>query len=277
MSDGESGQNGGGFGEAAAQSHATANESNELHAAMRHENTINQGGVTDNIDATKYGGGKYDTVEALDNGYLELQSKFSQKMQSFTGAPDAGYEYAMPESLESTGMSHDTADPLVQAFAEIAKDSGMNQEMYEKCMDIFYDSHARAHESNSEDAHLASEDSYNTQINELGGNEGEVMARVEDMAVTMSRFGGVSEAEVVSVIEGIQTAEQLAGLEKILAASRVSAIPTSASGMPMSDGGIKDLMARMKTAPASEQAIMQQEIDSRLEQRYPGMAPMSGG
>ena len=83
MSEGEvSGQNGGAFGEAAAQANTQSNQTSELHAAMRHENTINQGGVKDHVDSTKYGGGKYDTVEALDNGYLELQRTFTQKMQS---------------------------------------------------------------------------------------------------------------------------------------------------------------------------------------------------
>ncbi len=279
MSEGEvSGQNGGAFGEAAAQaSTAPTGASSEMQAAIRHENTINQGGVTDNIDSTKFGGGKYDSVEALDSGYLELQSKFSQKMQSFTGAPEEGYEYAMPDSLVSAGLQHDTSDPIVAEFAALAKEGGMNQEMYDQCMDLFYDAQARGSESNAEQAQLASEDHYNEQIKELGGNENEVLARVEDVITTITRFPGVTNDEVVSLVEGLNSASQLAALEKIVASSKVSAIPTSAGGMPLTDGGMKQLMTQMMTARGSEKQALQEELDSRMSARYPGMAPMSGG
>lgn len=277
MSEGEvSGQNGGAFGEAAAQANTQSNQTSELHAAMRHENTINQGGVKDHVDSTKYGGGKYDTVEALDNGYLELQRTFTQKMQSFTGAPEEGYEYAMPDSLLAAGLVHDTADPIVQEFAAIAKEGGMNQEMYDKCMDLFYDAQARGSEAQAEQAHLASEDHYNEQIQELGGNENEVLARVEDVITTITRFPGVNNDEIIGLVEGLNSASQLAALEKIVASSKVSAIPTSASGMPMTDGGIKELMSQMMTARGPEKQMLQQEIESRMQARYPGMAPMNG-
>lgn len=281
MSEGEvSGQNGGAFGEAAAEASTTtapSGASSELISAMRHENSINQGGVTDNIDSTKFGGGKYDSVEALDSGYLELQSKFSQKMQSFTGAPEEGYEYAMPDSLVSAGLRHDTADPIVAEFAALAKEGGMNQEMYDQCMDLFYDAQARGSESNAEQAQLASEDHYNEQIKELGGNENEVLARVEDVITTITRFPGVTNDEVVGLIEGLNTASQLAALEKIVASSKVSAIPTSAGGMPLTDGGMKQLMTQMMTARGSEKQALQEELDSRMSARYPGMAQMGSG
>ncbi len=72
---------------------------------------------------------KYKSVQAQAEAYNALESKLG----AFTGAPD---EYALnvPEGLEGEFTAD---DPLLVAAQEFAKDSNMNQESFDKMVDIY--------------------------------------------------------------------------------------------------------------------------------------------
>jgi len=72
---------------------------------------------------------KYKTVQAQAEAYNSLESKFG----SFTGAPDE-YEMNVPEGLEG---EFDKDDPLLVAAREYAKDSNMNQDSFDKLVNLW--------------------------------------------------------------------------------------------------------------------------------------------
>lgn len=71
--------------------------------------------------------GFIDVAKMVKSGF-NLESKFG----SFTGAPDE-YDMPTPEYLEG---DIDKEDPYLQEFMALAKDSNMNQESFQKFMDI---------------------------------------------------------------------------------------------------------------------------------------------
>ncbi len=64
--------------------------------------------------------------------YNELSGKFG----SFTGAPDT-YDFSLSEELTANGVELNMDDPLVSQFSEMAKESGMNQEMANKMLNMY--------------------------------------------------------------------------------------------------------------------------------------------
>lgn len=63
--------------------------------------------------------------------YVELQKKFG----SFTGAPEE-YEYNVKDEWTEKGYTFDAEDPIFDMAKEMAKELGMNQEGFDKLMDL---------------------------------------------------------------------------------------------------------------------------------------------
>jgi hypothetical protein len=75
-------------------------------------------------------------TDAVLKSYSELEKRFG----SFTGAPDE-YEFKaseeMTEKLAEHGMELDFEDPLYTAAVEMAKETGMNQEGFERLANLY--------------------------------------------------------------------------------------------------------------------------------------------
>jgi hypothetical protein len=78
---------------------------------------------------------KYKTVAEQAKAYPELFKKHGElasKLKGFQGAPEQ-YEMSMPEELKEQ-MEWNADDPLLSEFQTIAKEAGMSQETFVKCL-----------------------------------------------------------------------------------------------------------------------------------------------
>ena len=69
-----------------------------------------------------YGGGKYDSVSALENGYSELQKSYSQKLGGFSGSPEDGYVtaegFTADEGLAAWGKENQLSQAGYDSYME---------------------------------------------------------------------------------------------------------------------------------------------------------------
>ncbi len=76
--------------------------------------------------------GKYKTVQAQAEAYNALESKFG----SFTGAPEA-YELNASDELTEAGVTFADDDGMVGEFKTLATDMGINQEGFDKMLNLY--------------------------------------------------------------------------------------------------------------------------------------------
>lgn len=82
-----------------------------------------------------FDGKKYKSVAEQAKAYPELFKKHGElasKLKGFTGAPEK-YELSVPEDLKEQ-MTWSADDPLLSEFQGIAKEAGMSQEVFAKCL-----------------------------------------------------------------------------------------------------------------------------------------------
>lgn len=132
--------------------------------------------------------------------YSELEGKFG----SFTGAPDA-YEFNTSDDMAAKFAEHgieiDTKDdPLYAAAVEMAKDTGMNQEGFDKLANLYLMTQLGEAE--------ASKDYLATQMQELGENADKRIANIDawgqknlDPEMYESLKASVSSAAMVPIME----------------------------------------------------------------------------
>ncbi len=75
---------------------------------------------------------KYKSVDEQAKAYTELEGKFG----SFTGAPE-DYKLNISDELKEKGVEIADDDPILDEAFKMAKDLGMNQEGFDKMLDIF--------------------------------------------------------------------------------------------------------------------------------------------
>jgi len=78
------------------------------------------------------GRSEQESLELQAKSYTELQSKFG----SFTGPPDE-YTLGVSEEMAEHGIEFESDDPMIEGFSQIAKDGGMNQEMFGKVLEHY--------------------------------------------------------------------------------------------------------------------------------------------
>lgn len=77
---------------------------------------------------------KYGTVEEQAKAYKELESRFG----GFTGAPkDGDYTVTLSDELQELGIEIAPDDPLYADAVEFAKGTNMNQEGFDKMMNLY--------------------------------------------------------------------------------------------------------------------------------------------
>ena len=76
---------------------------------------------------------KYKTVADQAKAYKDLESKFG----TFTGAPDEYADVTLNENLAEMGIEIDKEDGLYQEAMKFAKESNMNQEGFDKIVNLY--------------------------------------------------------------------------------------------------------------------------------------------
>lgn len=108
-------------------------------------------GVPGSGDAPEwFKGGKYQTVEEQAKAYPELEKRFG----TFTGSPDE-FSVNLSQELTESGMEINNDDPLMVDALAFAKESNMNQEGFDKMMNLY--GMAKMAESKAQEENLASE------------------------------------------------------------------------------------------------------------------------
>lgn len=89
-------------------------------------------------------------TDNMAKSYGELEKKFG----AFTGSPDE-YSFNVSEEMDSKfqemGMEVNKEDPLLQAAMEMAKDTGMNQEGFDKLANLYLMTQLGDHEAHKAD------------------------------------------------------------------------------------------------------------------------------
>ena len=245
-------------------------ETSDMQQAMRQEHggqeAVQQPGQSDGLYA-----GKYQSVEALVDGYKNLQSSYDSRYGGFTGAPEGEYKYTPHPDLVDSEYKLDPKSDSMQRFNSLAKELSMSQDSYDHLMNIY------THEMNTQlaqsahDAGIAEQESYENYIADLGGNEESVHRQTEDMIVKLARIPGMTDESIESLIGNLQDSTAFTAIQQILSQLEYSSVPGSSGVSPgMSEN---DLMARMKEAMGMQgmqgQRAME-EVNRLYEQYYPG-------
>lgn len=161
--------------------------------------------------------------------YNELSGKFG----SFTGAPDT-YEFSLSEELTEKGVTLDAESPLIANFQELAKESGMNQDMANKLVNMFVEGQYADSQSGEE----AETQRVADEMALLGDN---AQARVDNI----SKWANANMDP--SFIEGIEaaayTADSVKAIEALIALTRNAPVVNNdaVESSGITEGELKDL------------------------------------
>ncbi len=147
-----------------------------------------------------YKGDKYKTVASQAEAYTALEKKFG----GFSGAPKDGYY--LPEGVEESALS--------EAFVEMASDSGMSQETFDKGFELLQANSEAGIEANKE-----------IQIGLLGENAAQRIKTVEGFL--RNNLGADEYKELAG---GVESAQTIMLIEQLIKSTGQTTLP--------SDGGI---------------------------------------
>lgn len=151
-------------------------------------------------------GEKYKTVEDQAKAYTALEGKFG----SFTGAPEE-YTVTISEELQEKGVEFAEDDPLLTEAQEMAKELGMNQEGFDRMLNMY----ATMQLAETQ----AIEDLRTEQMKELGNNGQERVDNLDAWAkanLSADLYDGFKEMAI--------SANAVKAMERLVAMSRGKAI-----------------------------------------------------
>lgn len=154
-------------------------------------------------------GEKYKTVEDQAKAYTALEGKFG----SFTGAPEE-YTVSLSEELQEKGVEFAEDDPLLTDAKDMAKELGMNQEGFERMLNMY----ATAQLAETQ----AIEELRTEQLKELGNNGQERVDNLDAWAKTnlsADLYEGFKEMAI--------SASAVKAMERLVAMTRGQAITPS--------------------------------------------------
>jgi len=142
--------------------------------------------------------------------YNELSTKFG----SFTGAPDE-YKYAVSDDLKAKGVELDLENPMITTFSEMAKSSGMNQEMANKMINMYLEGEHAKGIVNTE-----GEEQRRVDEMKLLGSDGE--RRVSNLSAWAK--ANMTPEEAKGLEDATTTAAGVMAIEALIAKSRNTSI-----------------------------------------------------
>ncbi len=119
-----------------------------------------------------YGGGKYESVSALEEGYANLQSSYSKKLGGFQGAPEDGYSLSNEEMKDN------------DALAEWGAENNLSNDAYNQIIESQHNAKAQRHA-----------DFNQKQMEALGENADYRIQNIRDFA--MANLGGEEGFETI--------------------------------------------------------------------------------
>lgn len=147
---------------------------------------------------------------------LESYNQLSSKFGSFTGAPEA-YEFSLSEQLTEAGITLDSESPLIANFTEMAKESGMNQDMANKLVNMFVESqHADGLAGKEADEAFTT-----AEMVKLGDNSTQRINNINNWAKA-----NLTPEQVVGLEEATGTAAGVQAVEALIAKSRNAPMQT---------------------------------------------------
>lgn len=179
-------------------------------------------------------------------GELEgLYQQWTERAAQIPEKPD-GYQLKLPAEVKlPEGYKLNTDDPLYRAGREIAHASGLPQAEFEKFVGAYVNQQIAIEEARR--ANFARE------RDSLGPTAGERIRHVETAIRNKLGEGDVARA----VIKGIDSANAIIGLEKLLASEGTSFASNGRSAEPAGIPGYENMSARQKFAIA--QALADQK------------------
>lgn len=178
--------------------------------------------------------------------YVDLQKKFG----SFQGAPEV-YELQLSEALTEKGFELDTDDPLYQEISETVKEMGMNNEGFNKLMNLYAASK------------LAEQDAYDQKAQEELSKLPDGERRIENLT---SYFKANFDSGIVEALDSVPFSAPLVQvLEAAIANGRPS--PMSANDAEPAAAMTDDKLKEMQFA-TNEQGQRLMDIDPDYRARY---------
>ncbi len=146
-----------------------------------------------------YGGGKYESVSALEQGYSELQKSYSSKLGKFTGSPEAGYSVSNEEMKSN------------DALAEWGKDNNLSNDGYNQIIESQHAAKAQRHAEFNQ-----------AQMKALGENADYRLQNIRDFAVANLGEGGFDTVDaMIKDAKGVEMFETM--IKKMSASSNAPA------------------------------------------------------
>lgn len=187
--------------------------------AAENTETVETPEVVDNtVEQPEWLQGKYiaegksqeESIAEQAKAYNELSSKFG----SFTGSPDE-YSVTFSEELQEAGLELNAEDPMIEAATEFAKEAGMNQEGFDKMMNLYGMQKLADAKAQQEDKEAFVAE----QMKALGANG---QARIQNINDWANKHLDAAD------IEGLQamtsTAESVKAVERIIAMTRGASV-----------------------------------------------------
>tara|TARA_R110000787_G_scaffold35454_1_gene91061 strand:+ start:6178 stop:7005 length:828 start_codon:yes stop_codon:yes gene_type:complete len=217
--------------------------------------------------------GKYQSVEALVDGYKNLQTTYDARYGGFTGAPEGDYEYSPHADLADSEFKVDPSSDSMQRLNTLAKELNMSQDTYNHLLNIYTHEMSTQMGQATHDGQVSEKETYDNYISDLGGNEEAVHRQTEDMIVQLTRIPGMADDAIESLVGNISDSKAFTAMQQLLSNLEYSSVPGSSNTSGhMSEN---DLMERMQDAMKLNGMARERAMDdvSRLyQQYYPGMA-----
>ena len=208
----------------------------------------------------------FKTVSDQAKAYPELQKLYNNKLQGFTGAPEDGYTFELSEELTEAGFDYDANNAYFKDFAEACKESGMNQETFQKSMDIATNYLHSVQQSRVETINNAIDTQMEEELNTLDKSIKDEFVQYVDVA---GNLPGITSDELNHFVDNLNDAQLVKTFNKMMASTRVSQVPTSNSAPSLDTH--ESLRLELKRVHSMPRGPARDLAQQQLNERYSRM------
>ena len=205
--------------------------------------------------------------------YPELQRSTSKKIQEltdklkgFTGAPEDGYAFELPDELEEANFKFDADNPYFKDFAEIAKQAGMNQDTFQNQMALAAKYIHNSEQSRVEYVNNAIESQMEAELEKLDKQTQQDFIQYVKVA---GNLPGVTAEELNHFVDNLNDSSLVSTFNKIMTSTRSSNLPVNMDNTFDTPETLRHELKRIHSMPLGPDRDAAQ---NQLNERYRRMS-----
>lgn len=171
------------------------------------------------------------SLEDVIKSYSELEKKIGEKRSA--NAPD-NYEVSLSEELENAGFDVDLEDPLINKFADIARENGMSNDQFNELLNLYGESIMDGFKPSEEEVKAYRQ----AEMAKLGEDGPAIVEQLKTWGKN-----NLSESEYDLFMQFGDSAESLKFLQKLVNNSSSPSIAPSGSQLNYTRDDLKSMMA----------------------------------